>query len=298
MPENEPESPDSPLESQAQTHSGSVPMAMVLGQPYSDAPKDLYIPPDALEVFLETFEGPLDLLLYLIKRQNLDILDIPVAAITAQYMQYIGVMEMMRIELAAEYLVMAAMLAEIKSRLLLPRPEEDTDEDDPRAELIRRLQAYEQFKQAAEDLDTLSRMERDVFDAGAGLPVLENRQPLPDITLEEMLTAFRSVVMRANLNQHHNVQREALSVRERMSNLLADLNEHGEIEFLSLFTIEEGRAGCVVSFLAMLELCKESMVEIVQKQPFAPIFLRPASASTTTDRVNFRDNSDPDAEYA
>ena len=141
-------------------------------------------------------------------------------------------------------------------------------------------------------------MERDVFDAGAGLPELENRQPLPDITLEEMLTAFRSVVMRANMNQNHNIQREALSVRERMSNLLATLNEQGEIEFLSLFTVEEGRAGCVVSFLAMLELCKESMVEIVQKEPFAPIFLRPASASSTADRVNFGDITDPDSEYA
>jgi len=257
-------------------------VAMVLGQPYSEAPKDLYIPPDALEVFLETFEGPLDLLLYLIKRQNLDILDIPVAAITSQYMQYIAVMEMMRIELAAEYLVMAAMLAEIKSRLLLPRPEEDSEEDDPRAELIRRLQAYEQ----------------DVFDAGAGLPELENRQPLPDVTLEEMLTAFRSVVMRANLNQHHNIQREALSVRERMSNLLAAIKERGQIEFLSLFSVEEGRAGCVVSFLAMLELCKESMVEISQKEPFAPIFLKPASGATDTERVNFEENSDPDSDYA
>ena len=291
MQDNESDSPDSQLDM-------SIPVAMVLGQPYSEAPKDLYIPPDALEVFLETFEGPLDLLLYLIKRQNLDILDIPVAAITSQYMQYIAVMEMMRIELAAEYLVMAAMLAEIKSRLLLPRPEEDSEEDDPRAELIRRLQAYEQFKQAAEDLDTLSRMERDVFDAGAGLPELENRQPLPDVTLEEMLTAFRSVVMRANLNQHHNIQREALSVRERMSNLLAAIKERGQIEFLSLFSVEEGRAGCVVSFLAMLELCKESMVEISQKEPFAPIFLKPASGATDTERVNFEENSDPDSDYA
>jgi len=291
MPDNEPDNLDSHPDM-------SVPVAMVLGQPYDDAPKDLYIPPDALEVFLETFEGPLDLLLYLIKRQNLDILDIPVAAITAQYMQYIAVMEMMRIELAAEYLVMAAMLAEIKSRLLLPSIDEEEDEDDPRAELIRRLQAYEQFKNAAQDLDSLSRMERDVFDAGAGLPVLENRQPLPDVTLEEMLTAFRSVVMRANLNQHHNIQREALSVRERMSNLLATLNERGEIEFLSLFTPEEGRAGCVVSFLAMLELCKESLLEIVQEKPFAPIFLRPASASDNADRVNFDDASDPDSDYA
>ncbi len=291
MPENESENPDSQLDM-------SNPVAMVLGQPYSDAPKDLYIPPDALEVFLETFEGPLDLLLYLIKRQNLDILDIQVSVITAQYMQYIAVMEMMRIELAAEYLVMAAMLTEIKSRLLLPRPEEDSEEDDPRAELIRRLQAYEQFKKAAEDIDALSRMERDVFEAGAGLPVLENRQPLPDITLEEMLNAFRSVVMRASLYQRHNIVREALSVRERMSNLLLLLKEHGEIEFLSLFKVEEGRAGCVVSFLAMLELCKESMLEIVQEKPFAPIFLRPASGSHDNERVNFDENSDPDAEYA
>lgn len=284
-----------------------IPVAVVLGEPYADAPKDLYIPPDALEVFLETFEGPLDLLLYLIKRQNLDILDIPVAAITHQYMQYIAVMEMIKMELAAEYLVMAAMLAEIKSRLLLPRPEEDTDEDDPRAELIRRLQAYEQFKTAAEDLDNLSRMERDVFEAGAGLPELENRQPLPDITLEEMLGAFRSVVMRANLHQHHNIKREFLSVRERMSNLLMLLQERGELEFISLFTIEEGRAGCVVTFLAMLELCKENLLEIVQDKPFAPILIRPATESSTHERVRFEDGltqvagadteNDPDSNY-
>lgn len=275
-----------------------IPLAMVLGEPYADAPQDLYIPPDALEVFLETFEGPLDLLLYLIKKQNLDILDIPVAAITQQYMQYIAVMEMMKMELAAEYLVMAAMLAEIKSRLLLPRPEEDTDEDDPRAELVRRLQLYEQFKKAAEDLDNLSRMERDVFEVSVGLPQLENRQPLPDIKLEEMLAAFRSVVMRANLHQHHNVKRESLSVRERMSSLLIRLQEHGEAEFVSFFTVEEGRAGCVVTFLAMLELCKESLLEIIQEKPFAPIIIRPASQSESYERVNF-DNAEvnPDASY-
>ncbi len=277
-----------------------LPVAVVLGEPYVDTPTDLYIPPDALEVFLETFEGPLDLLLYLIKRQNLDILDIPVAAITEQYMQYIAVMEMMRIELAAEYLVMAAMLAEIKSRLLLPRPEEVEDEDDPRAELIRRLQAYEQFKQAAEDLDDLSRMERDVFEAGAGLPVLENRQPLPDIKLEEMLGAFRSVVMRAKLNQHHNVKREFLSVRERMSSLLVMINEHQRIDFLSLFSVEEGRAGCVVTFLAMLELCKESLLEIIQEKPFGPIFIQARTAAIDDDdeRPNYLDtNENPDASY-
>jgi segregation and condensation protein A len=275
-----------------------IPLAVVLGEPYSDTPKDLYIPPDALEVFLETFEGPLDLLLYLIKKQNLDILDIPVASITHQYMQYIAVMEMMRIELAAEYLVMAAMLAEIKSRLLLPRPEEDTDEDDPRAELVRRLQMYEQFKKAAEDLDNLTRMERDVFEASAGLPVLENRQPLPDVKLEEMLAAFKAVVMRANLHQHHNVKREFLSVRERMSSLLVRLQEQGEIEFVSLFSIEEGRAGCVVTFLAMLELCKESLLEIHQEKPFAPITIRPATQSSMHERVNFESTeADPDASY-
>lgn len=277
-----------------------LPVAVVLGEPYVDTPTDLFIPPDALEVFLETFEGPLDLLLYLIKRQNLDILDIPVAAITEQYMQYISVMEMMRMELAAEYLVMAAMLAEIKSRLLLPRPEEVEDEDDPRAELIRRLQAYEQFKQAAQDLDSLERMERDVFEAGAGLPVLENRQPLPDIKLEEMLGAFRSVVMRAKLNQHHSVKREFLSVRERMSSLLMLINEHERIDFLSLFSVEEGRAGCVVTFLAMLELCKESLLEIVQEKPFGPIFVkaRTAAVDGESERPNYLDASeDPDASY-
>lgn len=278
-----------------------MPLAVVLGEPYVETPTDLYIPPDALEVFLETFEGPLDLLLYLIKKQNLDILDIPVAAITEQYMQYIAVMEMMRMELAAEYLVMAAMLAEIKSRLLLPRPEEVEDEDDPRAELIRRLQAYEQFKQAAEDLDALARMERDVFDAAAGLPVLENRQPLPDIKLEEMLGAFRSVVMRAKLNQHHSVKREFLSVRERMSSLLVSINERGQVDFVSLFSVEEGRAGCVVTFLAMLELCKESLLEIVQEKPFGPIFLKARTAAVDDDQVerpNYLDtNEDPDASY-
>lgn len=297
MSENEAEAADPQLDIE-------IPVAVVLGEPYADAPKDLYIPPDALEVFLETFEGPLDLLLYLIKRQNLDILDIPVAAITQQYMQYIAVMEMIKMELAAEYLVMAAMLAEIKSRLLLPRPEEDTDEDDPRAELIRRLQAYEQFKTAAEDLDNLARMERDVFEAGAGLPELENRQPLPDITLEEMLGAFRSVVMRANLHQHHNIKREFLSVRERMSSLLLILQEQGEVEFVSLFTVAEGRAGCVVTFLAMLELCKECLLEIVQEKPFDPILIRPATQSATNERVRFEDDDlvetskdDPDAGY-
>jgi len=277
-----------------------LPVAVVLGEPYVETPNDLFIPPDALEVFLETFEGPLDLLLYLIKRQNLDILDIPVAAITEQYMQYISVMEMMRMELAAEYLVMAAMLAEIKSRLLLPRPDEVEDEDDPRAELIRRLQAYEQFKQAAEDIDALERMERDVFEAGAGLPVLDNRHPLPDIKLEEMLGAFRSVVMRAKLNQHHSVKREFLSVRERMSSLLVMINEHQQVDFLALFTIEEGRAGCVVTFLAMLELCKESLIEIVQEKPFGPIFVHARSAAIDDDseRPDYLDSNDnPDTSY-
>ncbi len=274
-----------------------IPVAVVLGQPYSESPKDLYIPPDALEVFLESFEGPLDLLLYLIKRQNLDILEIPVAAITDQYMQYIAVMEAMRMDLAAEYLVMAAMLAEIKSRLLLPRVDEEEDDQDPRAELIRRLQVYEQFKKAAEELDSLPRMERELFDVMAGLPELENRQPLPDIALEDLLSAFRAVAMRANLHQNHNIQREFLSVRERMSNLLARLQEEDLIEFTTLFTVEEGRAGCVVTFLAILELCKESLLEIVQQKPFATIYIRAASGRVVDDEP-FDQGQDPDSDYA
>lgn len=255
-----------------------LPFALVDGQPLTVIPEDLYIPPDALEIILEAFEGPLDLLLYLIKRQNIDIVDIPIAEITRQYMDYISLMESLRLELAAEYLVMAAMLAEIKSRMLLPRPVEEGDEDDPRAELIRRLQEYERFKKAAEDLDGLPRLERDLHLAQAALPELERRRPLPDVTLQELLISLREVLQRSEAFSSHHIQREPLSVRERMTWVLERLRGGGHVEFASLFTVEEGRLGVVVSFLAILELVKESLVEVVQSEPFAPIYLKGAGS--------------------
>ena len=249
--------------------------AMVSGKPLIEMPKDLYIPPNALEIFLDTFEGPLDLLLYLIKRQNLDILNIPIADITLQYMQYIGLMETMRLELAAEYLLMAAMLAEIKSRMLLPRVDEDCDEeDDPRAELIRRLQEYERIKSGAHNLDSLPRTERDVHQLQVLAPSIERDIPLPDLTLNELLLALRDVAERARLAEHHSINRELLSVRARMSHILSMLRIGEFCEFATCFNPEEGRHGVVVSFLAILELCKESMVDIVQSEPFAPIYLK------------------------
>lgn len=252
------------------------PVAIVAGQPFIELPQDLYIPPDALEVFLDAFEGPLDLLLYLIRRQNLDILDIPIAEITAQYMQYIALMEAMRLELAAEYLVMAAMLAEIKSRMLLPRVEDDLeDEDDPRAELIRRLQEYERVKEGAEKLDTLPRMERELHQLTVPAPAIDRPVALPDITLKELLLALRDVAERARLAEHHNINRESLSVRARMSHVLAAIRVGEFCEFSTLFNPEEGRMGVVVTFLAMLELCKEALIDIVQAEPYAPIYLKP-----------------------
>ncbi len=255
-------------------------VAKVQGNEITELPQDLYIPPDALEVFLETFEGPLDLLLYLIKRQNLDILHIPIAEITSQYMDYIGLMESMRLELAAEYLVMAAMLAEIKSRMLLPRVGTEEDgEEDPRAELIRRLQEYEQFKEAAENLDELPRLERDIRTVSIKPPVIDRDQPLPDLTLKELLLAFRDVAMRTQANQSHNISRELLSVRERMTNILAVLRMGEFLEFSTCFVPEEGRLGVVVTFLAILELCKESSIDIVQSAPFMPIYIKARSSS-------------------
>lgn len=263
-------------ESEDQNHSQEFsPIATILGEKLIDLPKDLYIPPDALEVFLEAFEGPLDLLLYLIKRQNIDILDIPVAKITEQYMEYISLAEGMRFELAAEYLVMAASLAEIKSRMLLPRPaENEADEDDPRAELVRRLQEYERFKNAAENLDNLPRMERDTVAAQVGLPEVTVDRPEPTVELREILFAFQEVLQRASLNQHHQVQMEPLSVRERMSNVLTLLSEKEFVVFHELFSLEEGRMGVVVSFIAILELIKNALVDIVQPEPLSPIYLR------------------------
>lgn len=271
----------------------TAPIAMVAGEPIIELPQDLYIPPDALEIFLDTFEGPLDLLLYLIKKQNLDILNIPIAAITEQYMQYIGLMETMRFELAAEYLLMAAMLAEIKSRMLLPRVDEDgDDEDDPRAELIRRLQEYERVKEGAESLDILPRMLRENFQLGVVPPVIEREVPEPDITLQELLLAFRDVVQRAQLAEHHNIGREMLSVRARMTSVLSALRAGEFREFSTLFNVEEGRIGVVVTFLAMLELCKEGLINIVQSEPFAPIYLKPREGDTipTIDDVDIADD--------
>ena len=255
-----------------------MPFAVVQGEPWSTLPKDLYIPPDALEVFLDAFEGPLDLLLYLIKRQNLDILEIPIAQITAQYMEYVEFMKELRLELAAEYLVMAAMLAEIKSRMLLPRHEEDEDEEsDPRAELIRRLQEYERYKQAAEDLDNLPRLGRDVFQAQADLPDHNVERPFPDVDLREILLALQDVLQRAEMYSHHRVQLEPLSVRERMTMILDTLSSDSFTKFTDLFTIEEGRLGVVVTFLAILELMKGALLEMVQAEPFGTIHIKGVS---------------------
>lgn len=260
--------------------TAELPIAKVQGEPFTQLPLDLYIPPDALEVFLETFEGPLDLLLYLIRRQNLDILHIPIADITAQYMKYIGLMETMRFELASEYLVMAAMLAEIKSRMLLPRLEElGDDEDDPRAELIRRLQEYERIKKGAVTLDEMPRLERENHLLQVVAPTIEKELPLPDISMKELMKALRDVAERAHLSGHHNIARETLSVRGRMTHVLSALTIGEFCEFSTLFNPEEGRLGIVVTFLAVLELCKDSTIEIVQSEPFAPIYLTPRSAS-------------------
>ena len=252
-----------------------MPLAIVRGQPVLQMPQDLYIPPDALEVILEAFEGPLDLLLYLIRRQNLDILDIPIAEITRQYVDYIELMQDMRLELAAEYLVMAAILAEIKSRLLLPRPpSEEGVEEDPRAELVRRLQEYERFKKAAEDIEAMPRMERDTALATAFVPDKAVVRLPPPVDLRELLLALKDVLKRAELTGRHAIQREALSVRNRMSDLLKALGDGEFHPFEQLFNAEEGRLGIVVTFLAMLELAKEHLIEIMQAEPLHPIYLK------------------------
>jgi segregation and condensation protein A len=254
--------------------------AIVNGEPVMELPRDLYIPPQALEVFLEAFEGPLDLLLYLIRRRNLAILDIPIAEITRQYVQYIEVMQELQLELAGEYLVMAATLAEIKSRMLLPRAPaagEDSGED-PRAELVRRLQEYERFKSAAENIDRLPRLERDVWNASADIKDRKVVQLLPQTTLQEMLVAFKEVVVRAEFFARHHVQRERLSVRERMTDILTSLAANRFVEFTQLFRAEEGRMGVTVTFVAILELVREELIEIVQAQAFAPLHVRAAAA--------------------
>lgn len=254
-----------------------MPFAIVQGSPLLKLPDDLYIPPDALEVFLEAFEGPLDLLLYLIRRQNIDILDIPVAEITRQYTGYIEIMTEMRLELAAEYLVMAAILAEIKSRMLLPRPqpEHDEDEEDPRAELIRRLQEYERFKKAAQDLDELPRSERDIALAAAHVEDPGQIRVPPEVGLRELLLALREVMARAEIFAKHQIQAEPLSVRERMSRVLDLVSKSTRyVEFEACFDLSEGRAGAVVTLLALLELLREGFIDLVQQQLFGKIYVR------------------------
>ena len=252
-----------------------MPFAVIQGKELTILPKDLYIPPDALEVILDAFEGPLDLLLYLIRRQNLDILDIDVAEITRQYLGYIELMASIQLELAAEYLVMAAMLAEIKSRMLLPRQQsEDDDEEDPRAELIKRLQEYERFKKAAEDIDELPRMGRDIHRASAEAPDRDQQRPHPDVNIKELVTALADVLKRSEMFESHQVEMEKLSTRERMSQVMENLRDNQFVPFVALFTLEEGRLGVVVTFLAVMELIKESLVEIVQSESFGPIHVK------------------------
>lgn len=250
-------------------------LALVYGEAFTELPLDLYIPPHALEVILEAFEGPLDLLLYLIRKQNIDILDIPVAEITRQYMTYVELMKSVRLELAAEYLLMAAMLAEIKSRMLLPRSSEiEEEEGDPRAELIRRLQEYERFKAAAEGIDTLARVGRDVIIPKLDAPQAQVRKLLPDVSLEEILLSMAEVMRRNDLFESHQISRETLSTRERMSEVLERLKGGAFVPFVELFSVEEGKLGVVVTFMAILELVKESLIELVQNEPFAPIHVR------------------------
>ena len=263
-----------------------LPIAVVQGKALDTLPKDLYIPPQALEVFLEAFEGPLDLLLYLIRRENLDITDIPVADITRQYIEYIELMQDLQLELAAEYLVMSAMLAEIKSRMLLPRSTDiEEDEQDPRAELVRRLQEYERYRQAAEDIDAMPRLGRDVYQAVAEPPERKVVAMPPQVELQDLISAFQEVMKRASMYAHHHVQMESLSVRERMSSVLGKVNATQFTRFVDLFTPEEGRMGVVVSFLAILELVKESLLELTQAEPFSPIHVKAASRAQTAEEA-------------
>jgi segregation and condensation protein A len=253
-----------------------MPFAVVNGEPVTQLPRDLYIPPQALEIFLEAFEGPLDLLLYLIRRQNVDILNIPIAEITRQYTQYIELMQDLQLELAGEYLVMAATLAEIKSRMLLPRVHSDpaADETDPRAELVRRLQEYERFKRAAEGIDRIPRLERDTWTATADLAERRVVRIPPQVTLQEMLLAFQEVLSRSDMFAHFHVQREPLSVRQRMTDVLSALSASAFVEFVRLFRAEEGRQGVTVTFVALLELLREGLIEIVQAEAYAPLHVR------------------------
>lgn len=252
-----------------------LPFAIVEGKVITDVPQDLYIPPDALSVILDAFEGPLDLLLYLIRRQNMDILTIDVSEITLQYIKYIEAAKKMHFELAAEYLLMAAMLAEIKSRMLLPKLQhEDDEEDDPRAELIRRLQQYERFKKAAEDIDALPRINREIATVSVNAEIAKNHKLHPDVSLHELLDALNTVLIRSDRFVNHQIERERLSTRERMSLILARVSSDHFVSFYSLFTPEEGRAGVVVTFLAIMELVKEQLLDFVQGESFGTIHVK------------------------
>ncbi len=270
-------SPILPRKNQNNAYARQVemPFAVVQGQQLSIFPDDLYIPPDALEIILEAFEGPLDLLLYLIRRQNLDILDIDVSEITRQYTAYIGIMQGLKLELASDYLVMAAMLAEIKSQMLLPRVSEVSEEaEDPRAELIRRLQEYEVFKNAAMNMDKLTRLDRDVFLARAEFSDVERVTMRPNVSLNDLKKALESLDQRSSLSQHHEIYVEIISTRERMADILRHVNKQSFVTFGSLFDLSEGKLGVVVTFLAMMELMKEKLVDIVQSDSFAIIYVR------------------------
>ncbi len=266
---------------EANGQQSEMPFAVVQGTAVNTLPQDLYIPPDALEVFLaETFEGPLDLLLYLIKKQNLEILDLPIAEITHQYVEYVEVMTEIQLELAGEYLVMAAMLAEIKSRMLLPRPKtEEQEEGDPRAELVRRLQEYERFKQAAEDIDNLPRVGRDVYKPTVQIPDLKVVKEPPKVEMKDILAAFNNVMKRAAAYKHHHIDLEPLSVRERMSNVLKSVRSDAYVDFGDLFDVTEGKSGVVVTLLAILELVKQTLIELVQTEAYAVIHVKAISAA-------------------
>jgi segregation and condensation protein A len=271
-----------------------MPFAVVDGEPVTQLPQDLYIPPYALKVFLEAFEGPLDLLLYLIRRQNLDVLDIPIADITKQYVDYIDMMQELQLELAGEYLLMAAMLAEIKSRMLLPRSEDmEDDEDDPRAELVRRLQEYERYKQASEDINALPRMERDNLQVSAAVTERKREVEPPDVQMQELLLAFKDVLSRAEMFAHHHIQREPLSVRQRMSEVLSALASENFTGFSDLFDPKEGRMGVAVTFIALLELLRERLIELVQAEPYALIHVR-ASTTAASDAEETADGGEAD----
>lgn len=256
------------------TNNSNEPWATVLGQPLGELPRDLYVPSNALKVILGVFTGPLDLLLYLIRRDNINILDIPIAQITAQYMEYITLMKNFNLDLAAEYLVMAAMLAEIKSKMLLPKPVvSDETEEDPRAELVRKLREYEQFKKVAIEFDMLPRIDRDIFTTPVYANVGNITRPLPKLELQELFIAFKRVMERISIRERYEIVREGLSIRERMANVLSSLRQLKFVTFESMLTSAEGKPGAVITFIAILELLRQNLVDIVQAEAYGSIYL-------------------------